>query len=170
MDISIDLETLATTPDSFICAIGAAAFDINTGEIIDDFYLSISLKYLQPNRVIDPDTVRWWLTQSDAARGELTAATNIFRLSEVLGQFYTWVNQFPNARVWGNGATFDISILENAFNYRPPWKYWNVMDMKTVLALAKSRGYQKPAFTGVKHNALADAQYQAKIISECWRR
>lgn len=168
MDISIDLETLAKTPDAFISAVGATAFDINTGVIAGSFYLPVSLKYEQPGRRIDPDTVRWWLTQGDAARGALTDLGNTRRLPEVMASFVAWVYTMNNPRVWGNGSTFDISILENALNYRAPWKYYNVMDMRSVLAQAKSRGYRKPAFTGVKHNAQADSEYQAKVIHECW--
>lgn len=167
MDISIDLETLGKTPNTFIAALGAVAFDIKTGEQFGYFDAVINLSLPQPGRVIDGDTVKWWLKQDTAASEKLVNGDrNLYETLEYFRQWYE--TDHTDAVVWGNGATFDISILENAYGYCQPWEYYNIGDMRTLLRLAKSKGYQKPAFTGVKHSALDDARYQARVISECW--
>ena len=75
MHIMIDLETMGTRPDAPIVAIGAVAFrpdsqhkdgEMELGGIYGTFYMTIDLaKSVREGAVIDPDTVMWWMQQSD---------------------------------------------------------------------------------------------------------
>ena len=68
-------------------------------------------------------------------------------------------------KVWGNGSTFDISIMENILNmYRIklPWSYNGVMDLRTFRRFI-ARGATVENL-GVAHNALDDAKSQAVFV------
>lgn len=162
--LMIDLETLGTTPDCFILSIGAAEFNLETGEIGQTFHQRVDPELDQPGRRISPGTVKWWMGQSDAARKDVVRGD--IELDELLFNFRRFVGDVAPGTVWGNGSTFDISILEHAYNYQPPWRFFAVSDCRTVEMLAS------PAVTrrqfkrqGTHHSALDDAIYQAQYIS-----
>ena len=73
--------------------------------------------------------------------------------------------------VWGNGSTFDITILENAYkiigDIPHPWKFWNIRDLRTLVNAASVIGFNHKQLkhVGVYHDALADAVHQAKIAA-----
>lgn len=162
--LMIDLETLGTTPDCFILSIGAAEFDIESGEIGETFHQKIDPNSSQPGRVIDPGTVAWWDKQSEEARADVMSGEMI--LTDVLSNFAKFVKSVRPGTVWGNGSTFDISILENAYEYKAPWRFFAVSDCRTVEMLANPR-VTRAQFKreGTHHNALDDAIYQATYIS-----
>jgi len=74
--------------------------------------------------------------------------------------------------VWGNGSTFDISMLEHAFvqlGLHIPWKYYNIRDCRTIQMLAEDLIDRNDVkFEGEKHNALHDARWQAAYTSAMW--
>jgi len=78
-----------------------------------------------------------------------------------------------HAYVWGNGATFDISILEAAYRQRGipiPWAFWNIRDVRTIAALAWPHVKKDHTeFVGVPHRALDDAKHQARYVSAMWQ-
>lgn len=72
-----------------------------------------------------------------------------------------------NVKPWGNGSTFDITIIENLlrqYNVDPPWMFWNVMDLRTFRKYVA--GGAKVVKLGVDHNALDDAVSQAMYVME----
>lgn len=177
-DYSIDLETLDTRPSAVILSIGCAQFDRYTGAIGAKFYQQIELKSAMKAGTISPDTLRWWMTQGNDARKVFLQVTESYALSTCLQQFADWMRS-TSAGVpiaWGNGATFDISILEHAFHncsvgLSEPWHFTNIRDMRTMVDALES---VKPGFkskvknVGTHHNAMDDAEYQAGRISECF--
>lgn len=167
-DLMIDIETLSIKDTAAVISIGACFFDTKTKEIGAKFSMNLKLDEQLKNRTVDADTLKWWFTQSDAAKrvfSEEALPTDI-----VLKTFAAWV--LANARVeevrpWGNGATFDISILENLFrqyNIDPPWVFWNVRDLRTFREYVA--GNAKVTKLGIDHNALDDAMSQAKYVME----
>lgn len=165
--VSIDLETLGTTPECRILSIGYAIFTLESGVI----YLSDEIRLnheLQLTRTIDPLTVDWWSKQSDAAKSMSFSGES--PLEYGLKQLRTAINS--DMKVWGNGATFDISILEHAYGYKAPWKFYNVRDMRTIIDLAESlTGFDKTKmpFIGVRHSARFDSEHQAKLICAAYK-
>jgi hypothetical protein len=177
-DFSIDLETLDTRPSAVILAIGCAQFDRYTGAIGAKFYKQIELKSAMAGGTISADTLRWWMTQGNAARAVFLQATESFAMSTCLQEFASWVRSTSAGVpiVWGNGATFDITILEHAFRncsvgLSEPWHFTNIRDMRTAVDLLDA---VKPGFkskvknVGTHHNAVNDAEYQAGRIAECF--
>ena len=65
-------------------------------------------------------------------------------------------------RVWANGPTFDMNILEHAYkslNIVLPWQYYKVRDARTVYGLCP--GLNKyPA----SHHALEDCRRQIDLL------
>lgn len=168
-DLMIDLETMGTKPNSAIIAIGAVFFDRETGETGAEFYREISLESCQKSGMdIDASTIIWWMNQSDDARNKFSSNGDAGNVCGVLTEFSSWAknNSFAEVVVpWGNGATFDISMLENAFNLvnvPVPWAFWNVRDVRTVVDLCDCR--DQVVFDGVPHYALDDAKHQVKYV------
>lgn len=172
--VMIDLETMGTRWDAPILAIGAVRFQPETG-IFDSeaFYRAIdpvdALKY----GTLSGSTLKWWMRQSEAARD--AAMKGDMSLTQALVELVRFIR--PGDRVWGNGATFDITILEHAYvatqafksdNGGCPWDFRNVRDCRTIKELAEGR-YAEPPFEGTQHDALADAIHQARWVSLAWQ-
>lgn len=166
-DLMIDLETLGTKPNSPIIAIGAVFFDRKTGELGASFESVVEFDSACEDRAIDPSTVAWWMGQSDAARKGVLRGEN--KMARALADFVYFVKDNSEGTVhpWGNGSTFDISMLENCleqFGYETPWPFWAIRDCRTVECIS---GIDKRHFKreGVHHWALDDAKHQVKYIS-----
>lgn len=164
-NIMVDIETLGTSKNSVILAIGAVQFS-ETG-VEKKFYEVIDAESCtQWGLQIDARTVLWWLDQSDAARKSITG-TKGKSLDIVLNEFRTAFD-WKNATVWANGIDFDFTILEEAFKavgWEAPWPYWSKMDFRTVKNLVPRKVYDAVKVDApVKHNALADATAQAATL------
>jgi hypothetical protein len=168
--VMIDLETMGTTPGSAIVSIGAVLFDPRVGKISKDTFYR-ELDWEGQNRIVDKDTHDWWYGPkvNDAAREALGGFDD---LADVLGELADWLPK--DAKVWGNGSCFDITILENA-HYKLkmdiPWKFWNIRDCRTVLDMYESKrgGFNKSGNLAEAHNALGDALFQARYICKMWK-
>jgi hypothetical protein len=164
MDIMLDLETLATSPDSVILTFGAVKFDPFTTE--QDFdtglYYRIDVdEQIALGRQVDQGTVDWWGSQNEEVREEALGEHD--RIS--LEQFTQSLNKFVVGanRIWAQGPVFDIVILENLYRQlgKPtPWPYYLIRDSRTLL---KALGDTRSPGT-MLHNALADCVSQAQAI------
>jgi len=160
--VMIDLETLGTTPDSTIIAIGAVYFnplEVLSQKPCEFFYTNVDW---DQGRRICPSTVRWWLKQSKEAQQALMSEG--IPLKKALENLAEWLPSY--CTVWGNGSTFDISMLEDAYAHKAPWRYTCVRDVRTVVELAEDIVDRPPMMSGVAHNALDDAIHQAKYVTE----
>lgn len=165
-NVMIDMETLATTSDATILSIGAVKFDLWSDEIDDEgFYASITIKSNQDaGRVINPDTLAWWMKQSPEAQKVFTEPGKI-ELVDALGNLTDWMTDNKRAfTVWSNGASFDIPMLEHAyskFHAPAPWIFWRARCFRTYKNLPGAKNL-RPENQGVAHNALDDAITQAR--------
>ena len=171
--IMIDLETLGTNPDAPIIAIGAVLFDPATGEQGATFYEAVDFEDACRRGAASGSTIKWWLGQSDAARAAVVKGEAL--LEDVLRRFRMFCVEESSAApiVWGNGATFDISILEHAHRQigrNVPWKFFDVRDCRTVAALGEGLDVDRSMAKGVAHHALDDAVSQARWVSEIWMK
>lgn len=173
-DISLDLETMDNSSNSAIISIGACYFDRYTGEIGETFHQKVNLQScIDAGLTVSASTIMWWLQQSDEAREKLQGNDKERNLSGVLSNLKHFMQDCE--MVWGNGATFDNTILENAFKsigHIAPWKFWNARDLRTLVDVGLELGVDPKNeldFNGVRHDALADAIHQAKIATEIYR-
>ena len=165
--IMLDIETMGTSTNAAIMAIGACYFDPATGEIGDTFHQQVDIT---SNGKIDASTVIWWMKQSDDARSKFYNNDKAGHIDAVLAKFTEFVK--PNCQVWGNGIAFDNVIVRNAYRGGEPWKFWNDRDVRTMVELGQAVGIDPKRdfpFEGVKHDALADAIHQAKYVSAIWQ-
>ncbi|HBT8174807.1 TPA: exonuclease [Klebsiella pneumoniae] len=179
--VMVDLETMGKKHNAPIVAIGAVVFDPATGSIGESFYKVVCLESsVNWGAVIDPSTVIWWLKQSSEARSAIVNDDAI-PLQDALLQFREFVSDnvaggSKKAQVWGNGASFDNSILRSSYDCIAedyPWEYWNDRDVRTMVELGHAINYEPQKaipFEGERHNALADAIHQARYVSAIWQR
>ena len=181
-DCVIDLETMGKGSFAPALEIGAVLLDRRTGEIGPKFSVSVSLDELmrfgaQP----DASTIIWWMKQSEAARRAIwegqdkavSVHSALVRFSDFLaGDLDALPN--PKVKVWGNGATFDCTILRNTYERHgliAPWAFWNDRDLRTVIDVAELDKNAVPKPEGfIAHNALWDATYQAQLLVAALRR
>lgn len=177
----LDLETLGTEPGCVVLSIGAVMFDENAG-VGEHFYVEVNQKScLEAGLKEDPRTVEWWGRQSAEARALLTrTAEGGTSLHEALHHFGMYlaravalhVSNDGRARLpdtwrnvpelWGNGADFDGPILSAAYaaaGINRPWGHFTGRCYRTLKALYPDVPVKR---TGVHHNALHDAQTQAR--------
>ncbi|USB67072.1 exonuclease [Klebsiella pneumoniae] len=179
--VMVDLETMGKKHNAPIVAIGAVVFDPATGSIGESFYKVVCLESsVNWGAVIDPSTVIWWLKQSSEARSAIVNDDAI-PLQDALLQFREFVSDnvaggSKKAQVWGNGASFDNSILRSSYDCIAedyPWEYWNDRDVRTLVELGQAISFDPKTtipFEGSRHNALADAIHQARYVSAIWQR
>jgi len=156
-NVMIDLETMGTSPQSPIIAIGAVKFNLTDG-IVDRFYHVVSLKSCMDEGLIPAaDTILWWLDQSEDARQQLLRSA--IPIDVALMGFGLWLGD--DARVWGNGAAFDNVILSNAYRalgLNQPWEFYNDRCYRTMKNMFPQVAMDR---IGTHHNALNDAESQA---------
>jgi len=167
LDIMLDLETMSTKPNASIVAIGAVVMDFKTGKCHETFYNIVDLKTsVMTGGHLDPETIKWWLTQGELARSIFKDVGLTLKESlEAFGNFVSFQNTNRRVRVWGNGASFDCVILREAYSslgLALPWRWWDDMCFRTVKNLNPS--VLPPERTGTHHNALDDAIYQAQHL------
>lgn len=163
----LDLETLSTSNDCVVISIGACLFDIEKRTILSTFYMACEVQeQLDRGRKVSASTIKFWMGQSSAAQHVFNEKAK--PMEEVLKTLVFWLNSMgpkKDRRVWGNGSTFDISIMENLFDMYKidrPWNYNSVMDLRTFKRfVGKGAQIPKPM---VAHNALEDAKIQAQYV------
>lgn len=175
-DLMIDLETLGTGVNAPIISIGAVWFDIDKKEIGDTFYaiLDVADQMDTKTRFADSSTIKWWMTQDGAAKKVFRDGAHPSKM--VLETFRKWIMDHAkskakttrNCKPWGNGAAFDITLMETLFkdyDVTCPWIYYNAMDLRTFKRFV-AKGAKVEVLEGAKHNALDDAVAQAKYVLE----
>ncbi len=177
--VMVDLETmgLPTAGDGrvAIVSIGAVHFDPRTGFIDekDTFYTELNWEdqELDYDMKITPSTQEWWEKQSAQAKRALYGTKD---LETGIGEFFSWFEQKcpMDGKVWGNGPTFDIVILEAAAaacEHELPWKFFNVRDCRTINDMYYCKHGLLSNGKKPSHNALEDALLQAKQVNQQWR-
>lgn len=175
-DFSIDIETLSTRYDAAILSIGCVQFNRDTGEIGPRFYKEVCIDNSLKIGHVSASTLTWWVEQSRGARS-MFGNKGKEPLANALHLLAGFIRREAAPRVWGNGATFDIGILEYAFVHgghglEAPWHFTKIRDMRTIVDAAQAIGCDPWHYVprvGVAHHAGDDAEYQAKIISVCWQ-
>ena len=163
MDLMIDIEGLATTPDTTILTIAAQEFNpLERGTFGRDFYARVTLES-QEGRAIDDATLEWWASQPEVIREEAFGEDHRVPLRQALEGLHRVA--WHARRVWAQGPTYDMNILEHAYKSLSmplPWKFFSVRDSRTLFSLVpKLNTY--PA----SHHALEDCRRQIQLLWDC---
>lgn len=164
--VMLDLETMGTSSNAAIIAIGAQEFDLTTRSIGDVFYTTIDLaSTVEAGGVMDASTVLWWMQQSEGARDEFKRPGKpILRALEAFADWMDERGPRRAIRVWGNGAAIDNVILASAYRRQKlatPWEHWNDRCYRTVKNMFPDVKMER---NGTHHNALDDAESQARHL------
>ena len=158
----IDLEGLATGPDTTILTIAAQAFDpLGDGWYDQQYYARVTLES-QHDRRIEQGTLDWWATQPAPARDEAFAEEGRIPLDQALDGLGKLI--WHSKRIWAQGPTYDMNILEHAYksyNKPIPWQYYSVRDSRTVFGLWPE--LPKPP---TSHHALEDCRRQIGLLQD----
>ncbi len=169
----IDLETLDTSVNATIVSMAAVCFDPfqdyeNSSVKLYDLtqlHLLIDIES-QPTRTINPDTIKWWSQQDQAVQDSIFGEGLVrVSLQEALSQLHKFIWNKAD-RIWAQGTTFDISMLEHAYaqyNMPRPWPYWQVRDSRTIIDLVSVK---QPKVT---HDAMDDCFRQLIAVQKVLR-
>lgn len=157
--VMVDIETMGLEPGAAIVSIGAVRFGVNDGLTFDR---SITLDSCErAGLTMDAGTLDWWLKQEEAARTQLLGG---ILLEDALTEFAEWYGDADE--IWANSPDFDCRLLEAAYeavDMEAPWAYYQERDFRTLRHLPVPTDLSRD---GVKHDALDDAKYQARIASD----
>lgn len=172
--VMLDLETMGNNPQAPIMSIGAVA-NIFDGEgkwvELSEFSVAVSLESaVQAGAKIDPDTVLWWLQQSDSARSALIqSADKTVDLYVALEYLDNWLGVYDKPLIWGNGVDFDNMIVTQSaelVGLPPLWSYRQNRCFRTLKNMFGTSVPEPARFVESCHIATEDARHQAKWLGE----
>lgn len=173
LQMMIDLETLGTGPKAVVSAIGALVFDLDSGEVKDTYYTILSYQdQLTKGREVTESTIKWWFSQSKEAQNIYTAdqkTSTYFALSNLKDIISK--HDMNTFKVWGNGPSFDLTILESLFQdfgVKIPWQFRNIRCLRTFKEYVFDG--KSVVRVGIHHNALDDCYHQMNIVIEGMKR
>lgn len=168
--IMIDIETLGTNSYSIILSIGAVYFDIETGETGETFYVKIDPNDCSNYGLThDESTMNWWRKQSKEAKDEAFSGKE--KLPIALEKLNIFLKN-GNSQMWGNSASFDLGLLNNAYQrtgIKANWKFYNERCVRTLVSFAPQIKQETP-FEGVAHTPISDCLHQIKYCSKIWKK
>ena len=144
-DLMIDIETMDNKHTAAMLSVGAVFFDLQTCTLGPTFNRTINLvSSVAHGGTMSAGTVLWWLRQGDEARKSV--AYNGEPLAAVLGDFGEWIEQTCRHE--------DVR----------PWVHLNERCFRTVRNLYPQIEYDVQEKGTEAHNALADAEFQARHL------
>lgn len=159
----IDLETLGTKPDSVFLSIAAVQFDITNGDIGKTFQVNIELQSaIKSGRTIDADTIKWWLEQRADIMKKMFETP--IQLPIALHQLSFFFEENKLIFPWGNSASFDLGMLNDAYakaRIRQPWSFRAERCYRTVIQMLNQFPLKDPVRA---HDPIYDCEYQIQCL------
>lgn len=167
--LSVDIETLGKNPDAVVLTIGLSVFNMN-GVIHSE---QVNLDRTEQSRLgrhIDPETVDWWMRQSDVARADTFPGDGYLSVRSGLSLISALWEQHNLKWAWGLSAQFDLGILEDlhrSVDYRHPWSHRQSMCLRTLSKLRPSVERPKAVTAhSAKSDAIAQAEWAIRMLRE----
>lgn len=157
----IDLETLGVRPGCVIASIGLVIFNEKENVFTQKFNINVCT---QAGLRIEPQTMLWWMQQSNEAKAATFASTLRENLRTALEQLSTFLKSYDVKLVWSKPATFDIPILEYAYNSQGLPIPWGHRDIRCLRTLWAHYNLELLDFVGTPHDCLADAVNQVNCL------
>lgn len=171
-----DIETIGTEPEAVVISVGAVNFNIN-GIIAKKLWVLNQAPQKAAGRREDAETLAWWASQSKDAKSVFNVKKGLFEPKDFIDDMKEFLadslmdegETFSSLKPIGNGANFDITILEHFImmfsegkKAAIPWKFYNVWCFRTFDKLTRCK--EAHPREGVHHDALDDATYQAECF------
>ena len=163
----IDIETLGKQPGCCVLSIGACVFSTNGVQVANQFHQFLDYEEQQYTYRchVDTQTLKWWFKQKNQVA---LNPENSLPLKEALTHLANYIRvQGKDVKIWANSPQFDIAILEELYRragMQTPWKYWQIMDFRTMSAM-KPELHKEKRERGDYHDALGDAIAQAEVLA-----
>lgn len=174
--IMIDGETLSTKRNAVIPSIGLVKFDPATGETGERLHVVFDVQEQIDNGYdVSASTLAFWLKQEGPARRYLAGILDkkdphVVTRTQGMTHVYNFINDTRNAKVWGNGISFDLGLLIEEFEANGlPWEFWNERDVRTVVELCHM--FNMPNYKndipmgGIAHRPVDDCLHQIAYTS-----
>lgn len=167
--VMIDNETLDTKPGAVILTVGAVKFDPYREDFAPHsktlWRLCIESQ-LEAGRTVSDSTLEWWGGQPEDIR-EMSFSGE--RIS--LPDFFSELNRYLVGvdKIWCHGPQFDMVMIENLFeqfDHHQNWKYWQVMDSRTLFNLMPKD--PRKSVQQNLHSADDDAYWQAVCVQKAY--
>lgn len=157
--VMIDIETLGISTDALVLQIGACQFDPTTQQVGAKMKLNL-YGMEQAHRKIDFATAKWWMEQDRVIAHEVfnKPDTTLAVAKQMLKDF-----TYNADRIWANPPSFDLAILHSLFEDHL-WSYRKERCFRTMREEHDHNGKLKPPANLAKHDALADAVWQASYL------
>lgn len=172
--LMIDIETLSSTNDAAIIAIGACIF--NRVDITDTHQWLISPEWAIGHRSQRTKDDFWSNPEKVAPEVQQRMFSGTKMPWDVADEFRQWVEFYSELNgAWANPPQFDYVILRSMFESLElpfPIHYRLERDCRTVFGVARSLGLDLQSAYGDReeHDALSDAVAQARAIQLIWDR
>lgn len=188
IDITFDLETVATTSNAAVMQIAAAAWCRDAKE--DPFDFSDSGFFPSPvtfNEHIDlrtcvmdgfdfdQDTVKWWSERSDVAKRAVLDGQGM-PIKDAFAAFFEWMDYLirelhaESVCLWCQGMDFDASILRNVcrkYDMKMPFPFRSFRDCRTVILEAAVAFIEKTPAEQLMKSTMKDCILDAtKILAD----
>jgi hypothetical protein len=173
-EVMMDIESLSTRAHAVILVIGAIKFNrgetwdenIDDGSTVmdelDTFYIRIKIdSCVKAGLHSDDATKKWWSEQDADVKYEALQNPDRVTLKTALRLFSDWYGRYSRRKIWGNGSSFDCTILGEAYKrcgMVVPWKFWLERDLRTIMDLGAVKMRDLPQYQ--KHHALYDCYRQ----------
>lgn len=182
IDIMTDIETLGTDTTSTIIQISAMAFDIKTGDVVEEFERMIDIEKNENPIDATAGTIKWWLNTNKELFAQLLNAEGVSS-EQAIKDLHQWITDMKvgdnDVYLWGNGILFDNKMIEaqmKNIGLKYPIFYRNDRDVRTIVELACAKSFTtekelKEEFsddTLVAHNASDDVRFQIALVSGCY--
>lgn len=178
LGIMLDIETLDIGPRSIITQIGMVAFDMDDQDAPRESYgIYLSLEgqlNLIPPRTISGSTLNFWIKQDPKIRDvmfESIAECDAYSLPASLNHFIRTLNEWVGERkdwtLFSRGPQFDVVNVESLlhdYSVRAPWKYNQVMDLRTIMRIANVQTSEVTSKWSGSHDAVSDCQFQIDCL------
>lgn len=185
--LMIDIETLATEPNSAVLSIACVPFVFETHTLFKDlipsgFLVKFNIEEQIKNfyRSVDDSTIKWWKKQPKTvfdsmvrpSKNDVSLKDGLLLLNDFISNIQDY--EFNRSYVWSRGIHFDFPILKSLYqaskiNY--PFNDWRVRDVRTAIDIMAGTddGKYQLQFGGdefIAHNPLHDAAMDAARLNE----
>lgn len=174
----IDLETLDTRPTGVVFQVGVICFaDVLYGEPAEQIILEEKLFHvdilhqIMNGRTVDPETVKWWMTQDPVAW--MRHPEECVLEHDVFNEIAQMMGRNGVCDVWSNSPSFDAVLMrsiedglrKNGILAAEFPSFRNDMDMRTLKQICRRMRFcEFDSQRVTSHNALQDCRDQVNDV------